>query len=1274
MSGRGGGRGGRGRGGGGDFGSGRGGGRMTAGQRPVTEGTRIQIDVQLERFKSSDESEIVFPPDMSNHDRAVVHACCKKLGLKSKSHGKGEDRRVHVTKPKEYKPTDHEDLHPLTLHGQSLTALSNHFTRFPQTSRELETAATGSLDDAWDEIGDDSSGANNKNKKRKGSSLMKPYRNITQNDALARASALAQRCAGDAKLAEIQRLRNALPISQFKQELLSATEQHQVVLVAGATGCGKTTQVPQYLIDHNWSLGKGAAVMCPQPRRISAITVSERIAAERGEQIGQATVGYQIRLESKAAADKCSLLFCTNGVLLRRLTSPGADEMLQGLSHIVVDELHERDLFADFLAVVLRSALVRHPHLKLVLMSATVREDLFSSYFNNCPVIKVPGRTHPVADYHLEDILQVVGYGGREGDAATRRVATADPDSPEGQRVQAATMRAFLEASDEAFDDLLATITNSGGGYADEQALAGVAHAGTGATPLMAAAGKGRHMEVTRLLGCGADPSQKSRDGGTAASWARRFGHEDIGLLLDAAGEELNRLASTEQSALSMSDYQLKADPDEVDLDLAAALIYWIISQRSDEVKREQGDANAADGAVLVFLPGWHEISQLRDILDADPRFGQDVLVLPLHSMVPPAEQKRVFQRPPKGVKKVVLATNIAETAVTIDDVVFVIDSGRLKEKSYDAHTGVSTLQATWISRASAQQRRGRAGRVRPGECYRLYSIARMAAFADFQLPEMQRSPLEELCLQVRMLAEASSLGAEASGIAATVGTGEGSTAAFLAQAPEPPVPQAITHAVTLLQNIGALKEDESLTKLGHHLGEMPVHPRVGKMLLYATLLGVLDPVLTVACAAAYRSPFVVSTDGSRESGKAARHHFSDQAGGGSDHLAVTKAYVGWEQARGGGGGGGERRFNQQNSLSGATLNMLRGMRQQLISALSTRGLIANVHQASENASAGSLVRAVLAVGMYPLIGRLLLPGNGRDGQQQAGGGQKATLATLRGEKVKIHPHSVNCKLHATAIKNNGPVLVCYDDITRGEAQMYVRECTTVTAPALVLVTGSLTVEGLPPCEMPEHDVNDPNDVAEAKKMRVEAQRQQDESNEAVLVCDDWLRFRVPLAVLSQIACLRIRLAKAFAQKTQKPHDALPADLADALATVATVLAHDGGAAAVGDRAGAALGAGGYGQSFGGYGSGQSNSRDGDWQCPRGCGVVFASKPACFRCGLPKGQTVPGGGTAGGRGGGRGGGRFGGGGQGGWGRNQGGGYQGSRGRGGPPPPRGRGGY
>ena len=138
---------------------------------------------------------------------------------------------------------------------------------------------------------------------------------------------------------------------------------------------------------------------------------------------------------------------------------------------------------------------------------------------------------------------------------------------------------------------------------------------------------------------------------------------------------------------------------------------------------------------MLVFLPGWDEISKLRDSLNADYNVSRSASVLPLHSMVSPADQRKVFQRPPKGMRKIVLSTNIAETAVTIDDVVFVIDSGRLKEKSYDAYSAVSTLQAAWISQASAKQRRGRAGRVRPGECYRLYSTSRYNSFAEYQLP-----------------------------------------------------------------------------------------------------------------------------------------------------------------------------------------------------------------------------------------------------------------------------------------------------------------------------------------------------------------------------------------------------------------------------------------------------------------------------------------------------------------------------------------------------------
>ena len=1059
---------------------------------------------------------------------------------------------------------------------------------------------------------------------------MRPHASVTPEQAAAGAAALAQRIASDPALAEIQRKRAALPVDEFKVQILDAVARNQVVLVAGATGCGKTTQVPQYLIDDAWGNGRGATIMCTQPRRISAVTVSERVANERGENIGAGSVGYQIRLETKASAD-CALMFCTNGVLLRRLTSPGADKMLESLSHIVIDELHERDLFADFLTIVLRGVLARHRHLRLVLMSATVREDLFSDYFGGCPVIRVPGYTHPVADYHLEDILSLVGYGGGGGGGGVHdfvHAATADPDSPEGQAVQAAVMRAFLEGTDESFGSLLDTVRGVGaaGGF-DERALVGVAHAQTGATALMAAAGKGRHVEVSQLVGMGADPTQRSRDGSSPADWARRFGHEDIAQTLDAAEDEIRRLSAMENASAQMSQYQIQADPDEVDLQLAQELIHWILTHRAGEMQTAHG---GPAGAVLVFLPGWNEISQLRDNLAADPRFSDGTtLVLPLHSMVPPQDQKRVFQRPPRGVRKVVLATNIAETAVTIDDVVFVVDSGRLKEKSYDAHTGVSTLQAAWISRASAQQRRGRAGRVRPGECYRLYSTARMSSFADFQLPEMQRSPLEELCLQVRMLAEASSLGGERGGGAAAVGMGQGSTAEFLLQAVEPPIPQAISQAVALLQDIGAMKDDEGLTRLGRHLGEMPVHPRVGKMLLYATLLGVLDPVLTVACASAYRSPFVVSVDGGREGGRAARRGFSDEAGGGSDHLAVARAFVGWEQARARGGGGGERQFNTRNSLSGATLNMLRGMRQQLVSALSSRGLVLNLRDASGNAGAGSLVRAVLAVGMYPLMGRLLVPGAG----QQAGGGMKATLATLRGEKVKIHPHSVNCKLHDQVPRTGpdgagkpAPVLVCFDDITRGESQMYVKESTVVSAAALVLVAASLTVEALPPVDLPDHDPTDPGDAANAAAARDVAQREQDASGEAVLVADDWLKFRVPLAVLSQLACLRIRLARAFAAKVRRPDGALPVELDAALQTAAAVLARDGGAA---PSAGTGFGSGGGFQGGGGRG-GFQGGREGDWNCPRGCGVVFGSKAACFRCGAPRGSAPAPGGRGGG--------------------------------------------
>ena len=212
-----------------------------------------------------------------------------------------------------------------------------------------------------------------------------------------------------------------------------------------------------------------------------------------------------------------------------------------------------------------------------------------------------------------------------------------------------------------------------------------------------------------------------------------------------------------------------------------------------------------------------------------------------------------MFQRPLAGITKVILSTNIAETAVTIDDVVMVINSGKVKENSYDPYTGVATLQSTWICKASERQRRGRAGRVRPGLCLHLYSRTRSAALADFQQPEIRRSPLDELCLQIKLLS-APSAGAAALSRPLPI-------ADFFRKAVEPPVDQAVQQAIQLLKDIGALEEDESLTTLGRHLAVLPLPPRIGKMLLYALMFRCLDPVLTVACVGAYRDPFTIPID-----------------------------------------------------------------------------------------------------------------------------------------------------------------------------------------------------------------------------------------------------------------------------------------------------------------------------------------------------------------------------------------------------------------------------
>src|SRR5215211_7680436 len=180
-----------------------------------------------------------------------------------------------------------------------------------------------------------------------------------------------------------------LPVSQRRDEIARAIRDHQVVVVAGETGSGKTTQLPKICLE----LGRGTAGLIghTQPRRLAARTVAERIAAELGSELG-GRVGYQVRFTDRVSrATQVKLM--TDGILLAELAR---DRNLRRYDTIIIDEAHERSLNVDFLLGYLARLLPRRPDLKLIITSATIDPERFSRHFGGAPVVEVSGRTYPV--------------------------------------------------------------------------------------------------------------------------------------------------------------------------------------------------------------------------------------------------------------------------------------------------------------------------------------------------------------------------------------------------------------------------------------------------------------------------------------------------------------------------------------------------------------------------------------------------------------------------------------------------------------------------------------------------------------------------------------------------------------------------------------------------------------------------------------------------------------------------------------------------------------
>lgn len=1088
----------------------------------VAEATRIRISQILDKFRESKDEVYTFEANLSNHERAVVHEVCRKMGMKSKSTGKGNQRRVNIYKNKTQTETmiGRESLTFVKFSEESEAVLQDLFAHYPPEDGELGEKLVGK-----------SSGKTDKTRVKKDDVFLKPI--MSKEEIAKKVELLASRIENAANLRQIAEARSKLPIASFRDAITSTVESNQVVLISGETGCGKTTQVPQYLLDSMWAKGEACKVVCTQPRRISATSVSERIANERGENVGN-DVGYKIRLESKGGRNS-SIVFCTNGVLLRVLVSKGSGRLnkeasnnlvkqnASDITHIIVDEIHERDRYSDFMLAIIREMLPSHPNLRLILMSATLDAERFSQYFGGCPIIRVPGFTYPVKTFYLEDVLSILKSA--DNNHVSSAISSSSSEVPEltDEDKIALDEAITLAWSNDEFDPLCDLVSSEG-----NLKVHNYQQSVTGLTPLMVFAGRGRVGDVCMLLSMGADCDLNDKNGKTALQWAEEEKQEETAEIIKRHTQS-NNSDSVEGQQL-LDKYLSTIDPENIDVVLIEQLIRKICT-------------DSDDGAILVFFPGWDDINKTRDRLLANPFFNDPskFVVISLHSMVPAAEQKKVFKRPASGCRKIVLATNIAESSITIDDVVYVIDTGRMKEKSYDPYNNVSTLQSSWVSKANARQREGRAGRCQPGICYHLYSKLRAASMPDFQVPEIKRTPIEELCLQVKMLDPACKV------------------EDFLQKTLDPPVSETIRNAVIVLQDIGAFSLDEELTELGEKLGHLPVHPLTSKMLFFAILMNCLDPALTVACASDFRDPFTLPMmPHEKKKAAAAKHELASLYGGQSDQLAVIAAFESWKNAK---QRGQESRFCSQYFVSSGTMHMLSGMRNQLQNELIRNGFIPDdVSSCSLNARDPGILHAVLVAGLYPNVGRMQRPSRG--------GGKRSLVETANGAKVRMHSQSINFRLSFK--KSEDRPLIIYDEITRGDGGMHIRNNTVIGPLPLLLLATEIAVAPANNDNSDDDDDDSGNDNSDddseedametAKKSSVQKGEKVMSSpeNSVTVVVDRWLSFDSVALDVAQIYCLRERLSAAILFKVTHPRQPLPQALGASVYAIACVLSYDG--------------------------------------------------------------------------------------------------------------------
>ncbi|XP_078150328.1 RNA helicase family protein isoform X1 [Carex rostrata] len=315
-------------------------------------------------------------------------------------------------------------------------------------------------------------------------------------------------------------------------------------------------------------------------------------------------------------------------------------------------------------------------------------------------------------------------------------------------------------------------------------------------------------------------------------------------------------------------------------------------------------------GDVLIFMTGKDDIDKMvskleEKIQNLEEGSCLDALVLPLHGSLPPEMQVRVFSQAPPNCRRFIVATNIAETSLTVDGVVYVIDSGYVKQRQYNPSTGMYSLDVVQISRVQAEQRAGRAGRTRPGKCYRLYpSSIYQEEFLDASVPEIQRSSLAATVLHLKSLniQDINILNFD-----------------FL----DPPSRESLEDALRQLYLIDAIDDDGQITKMGRSMSELPLEPSLARTLFEANDLGCMSQALTVVATLSAEITLHGSTNKKKEVKRKRQSELPDGSGWG-DHIQLLQIYESWDQVN------YDPRWCSDNDLQVRSMMFSKDIRKQL--------------------------------------------------------------------------------------------------------------------------------------------------------------------------------------------------------------------------------------------------------------------------------------------------------------------------------------------------------